>query len=279
MDYEKELEIGLKAARAAGDVIDEYYQEMKTDPDGMVTDRKSSYNDVVTKADTEAQSKIIDIIEKEFPNDGFLAEEEEIKPEGEERVWIVDPLDGTADFASGLPCFSVSIAFKEGGERKLGVVHSPRNGFNSTYYAVKGEGAYKEQFDEKKKLKVSEKEELKGSMVLTCLSERYKEKRELESKIVLDLLNHGVKMRRLGSAALNLCIVAEGNSEAYSVLSLNEWDIAAGELILKEAGGSSRRRESAFPKPTGPGIELIATNNGIQEKLENLFDRWLEDRR
>lgn len=237
------------------------------------TESKENSNDMVTEADMKCQEMIVETISSRFPEDNIIAEENDYNESTEGREWIIDPIDGTANFTTGLPYFCASIAFREDGEVKIGLVYSPGSALGRVWYATEDGGAYRsDDLDlDGERINVSEQGSLDGAMVFSRLSERNSERREAEKPLVMDLLDRGIMLRRAASAALNLCMVADGSVDGFNLISINNWDIAAGGLILKEAGGSMRVQDSVFE----PYIEVTASNGLIQEEYESLVDRHL----
>ena len=221
----RELEIAIAAAEAAGEVLRNgfgQHQEIKFK--GEV--------DLVTKADENAEQAIMRVLQKTFPNYGMLAEEGgELRGEGNVR-WIVDPLDGTTNFAHGLPLFCTSIALERDGEVVLGVVYDPMA--NETYTAERGGGATLNG----EPIVVSDTDD----PIRALLATGFPYDRD-EVPAALELFGrfavHTQGMRRLGSAALDLCYVAAGRLDGYYERGVKAWDIAAGTLLLREAGGKA----------------------------------------
>ncbi|MCJ7479201.1 MAG: inositol monophosphatase [Candidatus Nanohaloarchaeota archaeon QJJ-7] len=262
MKFERELEVAKEAARKAGEVM-EHYQE-----NGFSVERKKTYNDLVTEADHEAQEVIVETIEDEFPEDGFLAEENDLRPEGEERVWVIDPIDGTKNFTHGFPFYCSSIALKEAGDVKVGAIISPPR--NEFFTAVRGEGAWLDG----EKLEVSEVGDLKDSLIIARISDMYEEERDIETDFLRDLLQQPSTFRRPGSAALDLGQVAAGRADGHALVAINEWDIAAGTLLIEEAGGTVRVQDSDV---VDGYLEIVDSNGRIQDSLMEVFDRYARD--
>ena len=246
-----ELETAIEAATVAGGVLrDSFGGEQKVRYKGEV--------DLVTEVDEEAERVIGGILRDAFPEYGMLAEEGgRTAGEGDVR-WIVDPLDGTTNFAHGFPIFSVSIALERSGETVLGVVHDPMS--EETYVAQRGGGATLNGDP----IRASETEELKRALIVTGFPyDRAGLPAALDLFGRLATVTQG--MRRLGSAALDLCYVAAGRLDAYYERGVHAWDVAAGALILEEAGG----RVSDY---RGRGLELegeeiLASNGPLHETL------------
>ncbi len=254
MKYKNELETAKKAARSASQIIREY--EQKT----SLNVRLKGKNDLVTDADIRSEKKIIEIIRSAFPQDQILAEESEVKqslPEG--RIWIIDPIDGTTNFTHAFPVYCISIALWVDKEPKVGLVYEVAN--DELFTAVKGEGA----FLNGKQIYISQNEDPSSSLIGTGfpysnlnLVDNYLKlfKRMMEK-------THGV--RRPGSAAWDLCNVACGRFEGFYEYGLSPWDVAAGTLIIKEAGGVICDWEGSDNWLFGKRI--IAGNKALQDFL------------
>ncbi|QGN06607.1 inositol monophosphatase [Halorhabdus sp. CBA1104] len=268
MDAPSELTTAHESALKAGSIIDD---RVGTDfRAAEATVAKESGNDLVTDVDRNCQAAIVETIRDRFPDDRIVGEEDD-QPNatGDGREWIVDPIDGTANFATGFPYYCVSIALHVDGDPTVGVVHSPETALGETFYAVVGEGAYCSTTQDLagEPIHVSDHDTLDGALVQARLSERSAARRARDLAVVVPLLERGVKLRRTASTALNLCQVATGNADGYVVGSSNVWDFAAGELLVDEAGGTVNRRET-----TPMDAQVIASNGHIQSALEGLVE-------
>ncbi|HET7271378.1 MAG TPA: inositol monophosphatase family protein [Rubrobacter sp.] len=218
-----ELEAALRAARAAGEVL----------RDGFGLRRQVRYKgevDLVTEMDERAEEIIRDELLGAYPSYGMLAEEGGALPGEEDGRWIVDPLDGTVNYAHDLPVFAVSIALEKAGEVVLGVVHDPMR--DETFVAERGQGARLNG----EPTSLSDTDELVRALVATGFPyDRDDVPAALDLFGRFSMLAQG--MRRLGAAALDLCYVASGRLDAYYERGIHPWDVAAGSLILEEAGG------------------------------------------
>ncbi|MDY6788469.1 MAG: inositol monophosphatase family protein [Candidatus Nanohaloarchaea archaeon] len=257
MKLQKELKTAKKAAREAGRIAREYRKK------GADSWSKGEHDFVVTEADIDCQEKIVEIISSKFPEDGFLAEEEGLEPEGEKRIWVIDPIDGTNNYAHGLNYYCVSIALKIDGEIELGVIHAPE--LDEMFHAVKGSGAYLND----NSIEVSSTSDLPDSLVITILSTWEENLRDPAANFLKEMWDVGASFRKPGSAALDLCQLAAGRLDGYVAAALHKWDFAAGALIVKEAGGKVRWKNSVV----GGLEEMVASNGKIQGCLEELFDR------
>jgi len=253
-----ELTIAKKAARAAGAVLMAHLGKLKD------VRYKSSGRDPVSEADEASEALVAGIIRTAFPTHGFLGEESTAwtGPENGAR-WIVDPLDGTVNYAHGYPCFCVSIAFEREGEAVLGVVYDPVR--REMFTATSGGGASVNG----KSIAVSGTDKLKKSLLVTGIpydiDRRPREVLGLFDKMTL--ASQGV--RRDGSAALDLCYLAMGRYDGYWELGLKPWDTAAGMLIVREAGGKVTDFKG---NPFRPEMkEILATNGKIHGQMKTLL--------
>jgi myo-inositol-1(or 4)-monophosphatase len=245
-------EVAFKAAREAGAIQRQRVGKTKN------IDYKSAFN-LVTDVDKACEEHIIGIIRQSFPNDQILAEETGAHTTSSTRRWIIDPLDGTTNFAHAYPFFSVSIGFEDAGEMQFGVVFNAMS--NELFWAEKGKGAFLNE----QPIRVSSNETLERSLLCTGFpadSKTAKISNTAEFARLTDL-THGV--RRDGSAALDLSFVACGRFDGFWELKLAPWDLAAGTLIVREAGGTLTNLVGGpFDMSTG---HVIATNGKIHDEL------------
>jgi len=187
--------------------------------------------DLVTEIDQRAEAFLLDVIQKQYPGHKVVAEESGVLDGDDGHVWYVDPLDGTVNYAHDLPIFSVSLAYEERGTIKLGVVYDPMR--DELFSAQRGQGAWLNG----KPIHVSDTAELPKSLLVTGFPYDIWENPEnnLDHFARFAKLTRGV--RRLGSAALDLCYVAAGRFDGFWEIRLSSWDVAAGGLIVAEAGG------------------------------------------
>ncbi len=219
----RELEVAITAAQEAGKVLEKYFEtetlkEFKED------------RSVLTTADGESEEIIKKVILDSFPNYSILAEESGMMEKGGKYVWHIDPLDGTRNFANGIPFFAISIALALDNELLLGLVYNPAT--NSLFYAEKGKGSYLNG----RRIFVS-KDEVRHSMI-TVSRGKNKDDEKLFRELLHDLPNGIIpSVRDMGCTALDLSYVARGGFEADINLGLRSYDFAAGALLVKEAGG------------------------------------------
>ena len=259
---QQELAIAENAARQAGSIIRSLLGKARIAEKGM------NYN-LVTEADTAAEKSIITTIRATFPADAILGEESTTGARiDEERLWIIDPLDGTTNFAHGIPHFAVSIAFARGGTVRCGVVYNPMS--DECFTAVAGKGAFLNGVP----IAVSPVTALTGSVIGTGI---YYERgpimlRTLDS--VRRLLLVPIQgIRRIGSAALDLCFVACGRFDGYFEYRLSVWDFAAGALIVAEAGGTCTDIDGRAWSLESKG--MFCNNGNIHDEMFRLAG-WAE---
>ncbi len=220
------VNIAVRAARRAGELMVRQLNQLES-----LRVVEKSPNEFVTQVDEAAEAAIIEVIRDHYPEHSILAEESGAAGEHEYQ-WIIDPLDGTTNYLHGFPVFSVSIAVARRGEIEHGVVYDPLR--QEIFTASRGQGA---QLDGRR-IRVSKRTSLKPSLVATGFPYRANLKhldRYMDMLRVVMLESAGV--RRPGSAALDLCYVAAGRVDAFFELGLSKWDIAAGALMIREAGG------------------------------------------
>lgn len=188
-------------------------------------------NDLVSYVDKESERMLVEQLHKIAPHAGFLTEEKTVEQTSAEYQWIIDPLDGTTNFVHGIPAFSVSIALAREDEVVAGVVHEVTR--NECFNAWKGGGAFLGDDP----IRVSSVAALNESLFITGLPVQGFDKKRGYLKIISDLMEKSHGVRRLGSAATDLAYVACGRAEGFYECNLNPWDVAAGALLVQEAGG------------------------------------------
>jgi myo-inositol-1(or 4)-monophosphatase len=220
---------------------------------------KEGINNWVTEADHAAEKAIIEAIKKDHPDHFILSEEVGEIATTSETKWIIDPIDGTINFASGIPLCCVSIGVEHNGEMILGAVYNPF--INELFVAEKNSGATLND----KKISVSKKSEVIHSCLVTGFPYAYLDMENGPLEVFERFIRKGVPVRRLGSAAIDLCWVAAGRFEGFFEHSLQPWDAAAGYLIVEEAGGKvtdmTGNKYSPYQK------KIVATNGLIHEEL------------
>ncbi|MEZ5974189.1 MAG: inositol monophosphatase family protein [Planctomycetota bacterium] len=226
------LTVALEAAREAGAILLDHYENL--DPAGL--GRKSSTRDLVSAADVAAERCITAHLRRYLPEHAIEAEEETRDARDAHRPrWFVDPLDGTVNFVQGLPTFCVSLGLYVQGQPEVAVVHAPRLG--ETFWAVAGEGGRLEGPRGSRPLAVSDKQALSESVLATGFPYRREYWRPNNLEILSDLFLQVRGLRRMGSAALDLALVAAGRLDGFWELYLSPHDVGAGALLVREAGG------------------------------------------
>ncbi len=220
---------------------------------------KEGINNLVTEADHAAEQAIIKVIQTQYPDHFILSEESgEIKTTSEYK-WIIDPIDGTVNFSNGIPICCVSIALEKNGKIIMGVVYNPI--LNELFYAEYGCGAFLND----KKIQVSLKQEVITSCLVTGFPYTYLDSEYGPLQVFEKLVRKGIPVRRLGSAAIDLCWVAAGRFDGFYEHQLQAWDSAAGFLMVEEAGGKVTDFKGESYSAYQPHI--LATNGLIHEEL------------
>ncbi len=222
------LNIAIRAARRAGDVIVRYVDRIDT-----LTVKTKERNDFVSEVDKQAEDEIIQIIRAAYPDHGILGEESGALSGRDDYTWVIDPLDGTTNFLHGFPVFSVSIAIKYRGRVEHGVVYDPLR--NELFTASRGGGAQLNN----RRLRASSLRSLEGALIGTGFPFRAQQDLALYLQMFAALASKTAGIRRAGSAALDLAYVAAGRMDGFWEMGLKEWDMAAGLLMIQEAGGSA----------------------------------------
>jgi myo-inositol-1(or 4)-monophosphatase len=220
------LNIAIRAARKAGNHIAKSIENAD-----KIQSAQKGTNDFVTNVDKEAEAIIIDVIKASYPEHCIVAEENGvIEGKDKEVQWIIDPLDGTTNFLKGLPHFSVSIAVRLKGRTEVACVYDPM--LNELFTATRGSGAQLNN----SRIRIKPIKGIQGAVLATGFPFKQKQHSESYLKILGALFTECADFRRTGSAALDLCYVAAGRVDGFFELGLKPWDIAAGELIAREAG-------------------------------------------
>lgn len=225
----------------------------------FIISNKEGMNNLVTEADHAAEKAIMDIIQKAYPDHFILSEESGEIIQDSTYKWIIDPIDGTVNFANGIPICCVSIGLEKEGKMILGAVYNPF--MNEFYMAEKGAGAFLND----QPIKVGNKSELIKACLVTGFPYTYLDAPNGPLQVFEKLIRKGVPVRRLGSAAIDLCWVAAGRFDGFYEHKLQAWDSAAGFLMVEEAGGKVTDFTGAYYSPYQPHI--IATNGLIHDEL------------
>ncbi|MBI5329057.1 MAG: inositol monophosphatase [Betaproteobacteria bacterium] len=219
------LNIAVKAARRAGVIINRGSQDL-----GRLTVRTKQENDFVSEVDQQAEQAIIEILLEAFPHHAILAEESGSVGDSEYQ-WVIDPLDGTTNFLHGFPQYAVSIALLHKGQLSQAVIYDPVR--NDLYTASRGRGAFLND----RRIRVSRRDKLADALIGTGFPYRDFTHLDAYTAMFRDLVQKCSGLRRPGSAALDLAWLAAGHTDGFFEIGLNPWDIAAGCLLIQEAGG------------------------------------------
>lgn len=259
--YSDEIEAAKDAARKAGKILDRYRRK-GAELDG----RKKSHNDIVTEADIEAQQKIVEVLQDRFPGDAVKAEENELDEGNSDRVWVVDPIDGTTNFFRGLDYFCTSIGLRIGNKSVLGVIYSPETGLGEAYVGLKDHGAYRLEgieADHGERITVS-RQDMKGGVYSAYLRDGETGKLKRQAAIIEELSSREMVHRASGAAALDLCMIAGGTMEML-VDYLSEWDYAAGKAVVEEAGGEVEVVDSRLDQDL-----VIGSNSRFHDEVSEI---------
>ena len=255
------INIMTKAAYKAGNILIKDFREVEN-----LQVSKKGIGDFVTSADLSSEKAIIKILQKGYPKIEIMSEEtnSETNLNKHEKIWIIDPLDGTLNFLHGLPHFAISMAFMVNEEIISGIIYDPIK--DELFWAEKGIGAFLND----KRIRVSARSQLKDALVSTGIPWKGMESSHKNYlKILENIMKSSSGIRRYGAAALDLAYVAAGRYDAFWEFNLKTWDIAAGALIVKEAGGyvgNINKNENYLY--TG---NIYACNNNLLDELESGF--------
>ena len=248
----------IKAANAgAGVIMDFFDKEIKIS-------NKEGINNLVTEADHASEKIIIDTIRNDFPDHAILSEEIGSLFTPSEYKWIIDPIDGTVNFANRIPICCVSIAVEHNGEVIMGAVYNPF--INEFFFAQKGYGATLNN----KTIRVSNKSEVLRSCLVTGFPYTYLDMPNGPLQIFERFIRRGIPVRRLGSAAIDLCWVAAGRFDGFYEMNLQAWDSAAGFHIVEEAGGKVTDFKGRRFSPHQTFV--VASNGVIHDELLEWID-------
>lgn len=258
------IKLAIEAALEAGKFLKQSVGNIKN-----VETKLGQETNLVTEIDKKSEELIIGMIRKKYPDHDFLAEESGNHNQKSEYRWIIDPLDGTLNFTHAVPLYSVSIAVEHRGEIIAGVVYEPNLG--ELFTAEKGKGAFLNQ----KPIHVSKVDRLIESMLVTGFPYTIRDNPNNAVQHFVNMLMKAQGIRRLGSAAVDLAYVACGRFEGFWEVSLSPWDMAAGVLLVQEAGGRFTdfhgKTSSVYGKP------VLATNGLVHDSLVEILERGLSE--
>lgn len=243
----------VNIAKEAGEIIRDGFNN------SISIEYKSDVTDLVTNIDKAAEKIITDFVSKEYPLHSIIAEESGQIEKSSEYTWVIDPIDGTTNFAHKLPIFSVSIGIQKNGENIIGVIYDVMR--DKIYSAEKGCGAFQNQ----KRINVSSNSDLAKSLLVTGFAYDRTDEYKEAIKIFSSFLTKTRAVRRLGSAALDFCYVASGVFDGFWEANLSPWDVCAGILLVEEAGGKvtnyNNEKLDIFSN------QYLATNGQIHDKM------------
>jgi|SRR5579871_953227 len=249
------LETAAEIAREAGALLSSFAERR------IGFELKGEF-DLVTEADRTSERLVVERLRAHFPSHSIVAEEGGGHAGSSEFRWYVDPLDGTTNFAHGYPVYNVTLALEQAGELIAGVIFDPTR--PEMFAAERGSGAFLNGM----RIRVSNVTKVQDALVATGFPSRKRHQNvNIHFYYQLAMLSHGV--RRAGSAALDLAYVACGRFDAFWEFGLNPWDVAAGILLVKEAGGSCSDMKGAPAGVRGP--HLLADNGTIHDEMVSLF--------
>ena len=251
--YKKELKIAKQISKVAGNFLKKEFNNWQRGDE-----KYKKHHEIITWCDKKSESIILKELKKYFPKYNILSEESGAKDNKDDYTWIIDPLDGTSNFTIHNPLFSVSISLMHNKEIVLGVVYVPV--LNELYHATKNNGSYKNN----KKISVSNMDKIENSFITYCHGKGLANTKK-SYKLYEYLHNKAIDCRHFGSTTIELAMVAAGNTEALMVPSASLWDISAGTLLIKEAGGKITNWKN---KDWNIKVKsLIASNDKIHNKL------------
>lgn len=248
----------IKAAYEAGNLLMDKFES------GIRVEFKGKY-DLVTEADRQAEALIVKLIRELYPDHDFLAEESDYGATGSDYRWIIDPLDGTTNYAHGFPWFAVSIALEVKGRLELGVVYNPYVG--DFYVAERGHGAFLNE----RRLQVSTIDTLEHSLLATGFAYDHKKCKANNYDYFTRFQKDAQACRRPGAASLDLACVAAGRFDGFWELKLKPWDLAAGILLIEEAGGLVSNFDG-HPM-TLDSQECMASNRLIHKEMQEILQQ------
>lgn len=245
-------------AKSSGEIIRSYFGKK------FSIEFKTDVKNLVTEADKESEKTIIDFIKNKYPTHGILAEESGSQLNSADYTWVIDPLDGTSNFAHGLPIFSVSIGIQYKEETIMGAIYDINR--DILYFAEKGAGAFRDG----NKISVSKNSKIEESFLVTGFPYNISENPENAFEKFIAMTKASRAVRRLGSAAIDFCYLAEGVFDGFWEVHLNPWDICAGKLLVEEAGGLvtdfNNNKINIFNKT------ILASNGLIHDKMISILN-------
>jgi myo-inositol-1(or 4)-monophosphatase len=248
----------LNATEAAAAILKEYFDKQFT------ISNKEGINNLVTEVDHKSEEAIFKVIKQNFPEHYILSEEAGEIVQDSEYKWIIDPIDGTVNYANGIPICCVSIGLEKNGVMEMGAVYNPF--INEFFFAQRGFGATLND----KIIRVTDRTEVIKSCLVTGFPYTYLDMANGPLQVFEKFIRKGIPVRRLGSAAIDLCWVAAGRFDGFYEHKLSAWDSAAGFIIVEEAGGKVTDLKGNPYNPYQPGI--VATNGKIHDEIVRIVN-------
>jgi myo-inositol-1(or 4)-monophosphatase len=263
MDFSPYLPVAQQAARLAGQEIRQYLGK-------PIAVQFKGHRDPVTEVDLRCQAIIRNLLLERFPEHGFLGEEGNSTGLDLDFIWVVDPLDGTKNFSHGYPTVAVSIALVFQNQPVLGVIYDVSR--DDLFHTLTGQGAYLNG----QTISVSDRDDLSLALLVTGFAAGI----DVEFEVFLDLEKRSQGVRRDGSAALDFCSVAAGRLDGFFQLNLSPWDVAAGILLVREAGGmvtDYRGRDYRLNLQHRRGNQVLASNVRLHRSLVDRLSRKVDE--
>lgn len=247
----------IQIAKEAGELTREAFGK------NFLVETKGSETNLVTEIDKKSEALIINFINKEFPGHSVLAEESGAHKSSSEYLWVIDPIDGTTNYAHGLPIYGVSIGVQKNNETICGVVYDVMS--NAIYTSEKGGGSFKNGI----KLNVSTNDDLEKSVLVTGFPYNISENPDFAVERFTAFLKTCRAVRRLGAATIDMCYVASGVFDGFWEVTLNPWDVCAAKLIVEEAGGVvtdfTGTKSNIYMK------NFLASNKHVHQKMLDML--------
>ncbi|CAG5078237.1 inositol monophosphatase family protein [Parvicella tangerina] len=257
MELERIIKEVIDLSRSIGDWM---FDERKQFSEERIESK--SFNNLVSYVDEESEKRFVEGLNKILPTAGILGEEGvDNKSENEDLRWIIDPLDGTTNYIHGVPAYCTSVALEKEGQIILGVIYEPNR--KECFYAFEGGGAFLNGI----RIQVTNTNDLKSSLLATGFPYDYFDRMDNYMELLKHLMKNTRGIRRIGAAALDLCYVACGRFDAFFELALQPWDVAAGSIIVKEAGGQCT--DFSGGQAYIYGKSLVSSNLKVHEQILN----------
>lgn len=256
------LEIAIKAAKTSGQILIDYFEKLHDSQQ-----KNKNIRDLLTEVDILSEKNIKEIIRDSFPDHSIMAEESSLEQKDSTMIWHIDPIDGTVNYSQGIPLCAISVALQDNNEIVAGVIFNPFS--DELYYASKGKGAYLNG----NQIYVSQKDKITDGLYVAAFSSAPSEEKKEEYDLFGHVNDTTRGVLRIGSAALALAYLANERIDGFWAKNLFSWDLAAGMILVREAGGkisSGNGVEYSFDMPL-----FIASNKYNHEDLVNLVSKYI----